>query len=73
MVYLDPKVEVKEFLERAAMVKDDDAVKVSVRMCSLGVGSVRITLYWEITDDDVDAAIKKLKLVIQHFEVRNQL
>lgn len=68
MIYLDKsKVTAREFLTRAATVLDTDNVKVSIRGSSRDSGTVRLVLYWEITDEDVKAAIEKLQLIIHEF------
>lgn len=69
MIYLKTdKFVAKDVLERLASVKDDDELKVSVRGISRSPTFIRITLYHEITDEDVELAIKKWRMVIKEFE-----
>lgn len=62
------KVVAKDFQQRIAEVKENDPVKVSVRASSRDTQYVRFVTYWEITDEDVDAAIAKILFVIKEFE-----
>lgn len=71
MIYLDKsKVTAKEFLTRAATVLETDSIKVSIRGTSRDSGCVRFVLYWEITDEDVQAAIAKLQIIVHEFSNR---
>lgn len=63
-IYMDKsQVTAKEFLTRTASVFETDKVKVSLRGTSRHPGCIRFVLYWEITDEDVKAAIEKLQIV----------
>ncbi|KAG5898909.1 hypothetical protein JTB14_000156 [Gonioctena quinquepunctata] len=69
-----PHLSPKDFVLRLAEIRNEDPVKVSVK---LGIrpdakreGFIRLVTYWEITDLDVDLAIAKITLVIREFERR---
>ncbi|CAG9835940.1 unnamed protein product [Diabrotica balteata] len=63
--YNHPTRSYVEFIRRLAEVKDDDPVKVSVRI--MGRGFIRLVTHWEHTDEDIDLAIKKILHVIKEF------
>ncbi|XP_072386376.1 uncharacterized protein [Diabrotica undecimpunctata] len=63
--YSHPTRSPVEFIRRLAEVKDDDPVKVSVRI--MGRGFIRLVTHWEHTDEDIDLAIKKILHVIKEF------
>lgn len=68
-MYLDrSKVQAKEVQNRLASVERSDPMKVSVRSSSRDPGCVRFVVYWEISEDDVQAAIEKIVFVINEFE-----
>lgn len=60
------KIKVKDLLYRLASVRESDKNKVSVRSAHLG-GCIRFVLYWEITENDVEAVIDKLRLIVNEF------
>lgn len=69
MVYLDKtKVVARQVIERLGKVQDNDPVKVSVRCGSRDEACIRFVTYWEISDDDIKAAISKIVYVIKEFE-----
>lgn len=69
MIFLSTdKFVAKEVLARLSTVKDTDEVKVSVKAISRNPKFVRVTLYNDITEEQVDLAIEKLLLVIREFE-----
>lgn len=71
MIHLDKhRVKVRDFLYRLSSVLETDSVKVSVRATSRDAGCIRFVLYWEISDDDVNATIDKLKIVVDDFNAR---
>lgn len=71
MVFLQTdKFVAKDVLQRLASVEEKDDPKVSVRAISRNPKFVRITLYHEITDEDVHLAIRKIQLVIREFDCK---
>lgn len=71
MMYLNvARVKSKEVLQRLASVTESDNVKVSVKASSRDVSVVRFVTYWEITDDEIRAAIEKVQLVIKEFDAK---
>lgn len=71
MMYLDKtKVVASVVIQRLAQVLNNDPIKVSVRCGSRDDGCVRFVTYWEITDDDIKAAIEKIVYVINEFDAK---
>jgi threonine aldolase len=69
MMYLDvSRVIAKEVQHRLASVLETDEIKVSVKASSRDSSFIRFVTYWEITDEDVKAAIKKIQYVIKEFD-----
>jgi threonine aldolase len=69
MMYLDvSRVIAKEVQHRLASVFETDEIKVSVKASSRDSSFIRFVTYWEITDEDVKAAIKKIQYVIKEFD-----
>ncbi|KAF5302076.1 hypothetical protein FQR65_LT08626 [Abscondita terminalis] len=69
MIYLDTRIiSSKQVLQKLAMVADTDEVQVSVQAGAPGPSIVRLVLHWEITQDDVLDAIRKIKMVIKEVE-----
>ncbi|CAH1106210.1 unnamed protein product [Psylliodes chrysocephalus] len=69
LMYLDTtKVDIKELQRRLQTVLETDDVRASVRCSSLKSNCVRFVLYHEITDEDVQLAIDKIRLVIREYE-----
>ncbi|KYB25873.1 Uncharacterized protein R102.4-like Protein [Tribolium castaneum] len=63
MMYLDKSIiTAKEVQKRLASVFETDEVKVCVKTSSRDAGVIRFVTYWEISDQDVTAAVKKLQL-----------
>ncbi|KRT82210.1 hypothetical protein AMK59_4385 [Oryctes borbonicus] len=74
MIYLDnTKVSANDFLRRLYDVHPSDPVKVKIRASTRDSGCVRFVFYWEITDVDVEMAIKKLECVIAEFETKTNV
>lgn len=53
---------------RLENVLEDDKVKISVRVTPRDMDAVRFVTYWEITDDDIDAAIERIVYVMGEFQ-----
>ncbi|XP_060522668.1 uncharacterized protein LOC132699793 isoform X2 [Cylas formicarius] len=67
IVHLDTlRVDPSDFKRRLMTVDDSDPVKVAVK-CSQRDDWVRLVTYWEVTDDDVDHAIEKIRYVVGQF------
>ncbi|XP_056641458.1 uncharacterized protein LOC130448208 isoform X2 [Diorhabda sublineata] len=64
--YTHPTKTAGDFLRRLSEVKASDPVKVSVRV--MGRGFIRIVTYWELDNESIDLAIKKIIYVIREFE-----
>ncbi|EDW80250.1 uncharacterized protein Dwil_GK21059 [Drosophila willistoni] len=56
--------------ELRAGVKDKNGLGVVVRSCDLTLKSVRLVLYHQIDDEQVELAIKKLTFVIKQYDAR---
>lgn len=68
MIRIDrSKIKVHDFLHRLASVHETDSTKVCVRAASLNAGCIRFVFYWEINDDDVDATIEKLNMMVDEY------
>lgn len=73
MLHVDKsKINVRDFLYRLASAHESDSTKVSVRATFIA-GNVRFVFYWEITDDDVDALIEKLKIVVNEYNTTTMI
>lgn len=69
MVYIkSDKFVAKDVIDRMNTVREDDEIKVHVRLISRDPKFVRITFYHEITDDDTEMVVKKIKLVVKEFD-----
>lgn len=69
MIYIQgDEIVAKDVLNRLNTVHVDDEYKVCVRASSRNPKVIRVVLYHEITDPQVELAIKKFKLVIEEFD-----
>lgn len=74
MIYLDStKVSADDFLQRLYDIHQNDTIKIRIRATTRDSSCVRLVFYWEITDEDVEMAIKKIELVIKEFEAKSSL
>ncbi|KAI4455841.1 l-threonine aldolase-related [Holotrichia oblita] len=74
MIYLDNrKVTADKFLQRLYDVYPNDPIKVRIRASTRDNSCIRFVFYWEITDEDVQMAIKKLEYVIREFETKTSV
>lgn len=64
-----------DFTQRLALVYEDDPHKVSVKVGSRDPKCVRFVTYWELSDEDIELAIKKITFVIKEFDdkIKNKL
>ncbi|XP_018319023.1 probable low-specificity L-threonine aldolase 2 [Agrilus planipennis] len=67
------KLVARDFLVRLATVQKKDSVKVIVKAGSRNPQVVRFVSYWEIDENDMDAAIEKVVFVIKEFETRTKV
>lgn len=65
----------KDFILRVAEVREEDPYKVSIRIGSRNNDSVRFVIWWGISNEDIDLAIKKIIYVIREFDnkIKNKL
>ncbi|CAH2010727.1 unnamed protein product [Acanthoscelides obtectus] len=61
-------IDAKEIVQRLAEVRGSDPVKVSVRASSRSSDMLRMVVYWEITDEDVELALQKILFVNKELE-----
>lgn len=62
------KIFASDVLKRLNTTEDTDDIKVNVRISSRFPKIMRIVLYHNITDEDVDLAIQKIKFVLNEFD-----
>ncbi|KAK5638405.1 hypothetical protein RI129_012700 [Pyrocoelia pectoralis] len=64
----DDRMSAEDFAKRLATIKENDSVKVIVKVSIRHEKCIRIVLHWEIDDNDVEKAIEKIYMVIKEFE-----
>lgn len=69
MMYLDKsRITAKDVQHKLASVSETDEVKVSVKASSRDPSVIRFVTYWEISDEDTKAAIRKIQQVIEEVD-----
>ncbi|XP_074036048.1 uncharacterized protein isoform X2 [Leptinotarsa decemlineata] len=72
--FIHPSFTPADFAARLAETKEEDSIKVSVRIGirqgAKGKGFTRLVTHWEITEEDVNLCIAKIVMVIREFEKR---
>ncbi|KAK5641563.1 hypothetical protein RI129_010110 [Pyrocoelia pectoralis] len=65
LVEVDSKIiKGRDFLQKLNEVSESDTTQVCVRGGAINDGEVRFVLQWEVTDEDVNCAIEKIKMVV---------